>query len=250
MSLMRKSWSKVRNYWKRLPIERRGIIAILIPITCLMGAVAADTILRKRMIEAQEYVDRTNQVLDKSQSTLISLLNAETGVRGYYIGREQEFLEPYEKALRTLEPALGDLAKLVQDNPSQSQKVKVMDSTARTRMGLLQATVGRVDAQESSSLSVIKERLFKGKESMDQFRAVIDQFEAEERRILATRIRSLQENQSLNAHAMWFGIVLSLLGTALTIRLLRQLGKELLHREFRHDRLNQVPALTQAKFTV
>ena len=233
MNLMRKSWLRVRNRWKRLPIERRGIIAILIPLACLMGAVVADTVLRKRMIEAQDYVDRTNRVLDKSQNVLISLLNAETGVRGYYIGRDQELLEPYQKALTTLEPAIVDLANLVQDNPSQSQKVKVIDSIARTRMSLLQATVGRVNAQESSSPSVLKERLFKGKESMDQFRAVIDQFEAEERRILAIRTRSLQENQSLNAHAMWFGIVLSLLGTALTIRLLRQLGKELLHREFR-----------------
>ena len=233
MNLMRKSWLRVRNYWKRLPIERRGIIAILIPLTCLMGAVVADTILRKRMIEAQEYVDRTGRVLDKSQNTLIGLLNAETGVRGYYIGREQELLEPYKKALTTLEPAIVDLAKLVQDNPSQSQKVKVIDSIARTRMGLLQATVDRVDAQEFSTPSVVKDRLFKGKESMDQFREVIDQFEAEERRILEVRTRSLQDNQSLNANAMWFGIVLSLLGTALTIRLLRQLGKELLHREFR-----------------
>ena len=233
MNLMRKSWLKVRNRWKRLPIERRGIIAILIPLACLMGAVVADTVLRKRMIEAQDYVDRTNRVLDKSQSTLISLLNAETGVRGYYIGREQEFLEPYEKALKTLEPAIVDLAELVKDNPSQIQKVKALDSIARTRMALLQATVGRVDSQEFSSSSVVKDRLFKGKESMDQFRAVIDQFEAEERRILAVRTRSLQESQSLNANAMWFGIVLSLLGTALTIRLLRQLGKELLRREFR-----------------
>ena len=233
MNLVRKGWLRVGNYWKRLPIERRGIIAILIPLACLMGAVVADTILRKRMIEAQEYVDRTNRVLDKSQSALISLLNAETGVRGYYIGRDQKFLEPYEKALATLEPAIIDLGKLVQDNPAQNQKVKALDSIARTRMGLLQAAVDRVDAQESSSPSVVKGRLLKGKESMDQFRAVIDQFEAEERRILATRTRSLQENQALNAHAMWFGIVLSLLGTALTIRLLRQLGRELQRREFR-----------------
>ena len=233
MNLVRKGGLRVRNRWKRLPIERRGIIAILIPLACLMGAVVADTVLRKRMIEAQDYVDRTNRVLDKSQNALIGLLNAETGVRGYYIGREQKFLEPYQKALATLEPAIVDLAKLVQDNPSQSQKVKAIDSIARTRMSLLQDMIDRVDAQELSSSSMIKERLFKGKESMDQFRAVIDQFEAEERRILAIRTRSLQENQSLNANAMWFGIVLSLLGTALTIRLLRQLGKELLRREFR-----------------
>ena len=224
-------WQNIRNYWKRLPIERRGIIAILIPLGCLMSAMVADTMLRKRMIEAQQYVDRTNQVLAKSQSALISLLNAETGVRGYYIGRERIFLEPYEDALMTLEPTLKDLERLVQENPSQVQQVKILDEIARNRMRLLQATVDRVDAQEFSSLLVVRDRLLEGKRTMDQFRLAIEQFGTEERRILNFRTQLLRDQQSLNASTMWFGIVLSLLGTALTIRLLRQLGKELHQRE-------------------
>jgi len=196
-----------------------------------MGAVVTDTILRKRMIEAQQYVDRTNQVLVKSQSALVSLLNAETGVRGYFIGREQTFLEPYEEALRTLEPTLIDLEQLIQDNTSQVQQVKLLDTIARDRMSLLQASVERVDNEDLSSFLVVKERLLSGKQVMDQFRVAIGQFEVEERRILAVRTQSLQNQQSMNANIMWLGIVLSLFGTALTIRLLRQLGKELQQRE-------------------
>ena len=226
-------WQRIRNYWKRLPIERRGILAILIPLGCLMGAVVADTILRKRMIDAQHYVDRTNQVLMKSQSTLVSLLNAETGVRGYYIGRERIFLEPYEGALRTLEPTLIDLEKLVQDNPSQVQQVKRLNAIARERMSLLQAGVERVEEGDTSGFPVVRERLLTGKQAMNQFRLTIEQFEVEERRILDLRTRSLQDQQSLNANTMWLGIVLSLFGTALTIRLLQQLGRELRERERR-----------------
>ena len=196
-----------------------------------MGAVVTDTILRKRMIEAQQYVDRTNQVLVKSQSTLVSLLNAETGVRGYYIGREQTFLEPYEIALKTLEQTLIDLEQLVQDNPSQVQQVKLLDTIARDRMSLLQASVERVNNEDLSSFLVVKERLLAGKQVMDQFRVAIGQFEVEERRILALRTQSLQNQQSMNANIMWLGIILSLFGTALTIRLLRQLGRELQQRE-------------------
>ena len=222
---------RIKNYWKRLPIDCRGILAILIPLGCLMGAVVTDTILRKRMIEAQQYVDRTNQVLVKSQSTLVSLLNAETGVRGYYIGREQTFLEPYEIALKTLEQTLIDLEQLVQDNPSQVQQVKLLDTIARDRMSLLQASVERVNNEDLSSFLVVKERLLAGKQVMDQFRVAIGQFEVEERRILVLRTQSLQSQQSMNANIMWLGIILSLFGTALTIRLLRQLGKELQQRE-------------------
>ena len=233
MNVVRQGWYKVRNYWKRLPIERRGTIAILIPLSCLLGAVVTDTILRKRMIEAQAYVDRTNQVLAKSQSTLVSLLNAETGVRGYYISKDRKFLEPYEEALTTLEPTIMELAKLIQDNPSQVERVKFLDSVTRERMRLLQAAVERVDVRDSSSFPVVLDRLLQGKQAMDQFRSTIEQFETEERRILSTRTQLLQDQQAFNAHTMWLGIVLSLFGTALTIRLLRQLGKELLKRELR-----------------
>ena len=226
-------WRKVKNYWKRLSIERRGTMAILIPLGCLMGAVIADTILRKRMIEAQQYVDRTNQVLMKSQSTLVGLLNAETGVRGYYIGRDRLFLEPYEDALKTLELTLIDLEKLVQDNPSQVEQVKRLDAIARERMSLLQAGVERVEEGDTSGFPVVRERLLTGKQAMDRFRITIEQFEAEERRILNIRTRSLQDQQTLNANTMWLGIVLSLFGTALTIRLLQQLGRELRERERR-----------------
>jgi hypothetical protein len=60
MNLINRSWHSIRTYWKRLPIETRGSIAIGIPLVCLLGAVVADTLLRQRLIEAQMYVDRTN----------------------------------------------------------------------------------------------------------------------------------------------------------------------------------------------
>jgi hypothetical protein len=53
---MNKYWEKVKKYWTRLPIESRGSIAIGIPLTCLLVAAVADTLLRQRLIEVQSYV--------------------------------------------------------------------------------------------------------------------------------------------------------------------------------------------------
>jgi signal transduction histidine kinase/CHASE3 domain sensor protein len=224
---------KMRSYWQRLPIESRGSMAIAIPLVCLLGSVVADGLLQQKTIEAQTYVDHTNQVLIKSQGSLISLLNAETGVRGYYIGKQKVFLEPYNEALATLEPMLMRLEELTQDNPSQIQRVKQVRQLAQTRMKLLLGTIQRVETNVTSEPEVVAQRLRAGKQAMDEFRTVIEQIEAEEYRLLAIRTQSLQEQQALNAHAIWYEISIGIIGTAITIHLLRQLARELSVREVR-----------------
>ncbi len=216
-----------------MPIEGRGAIAICIPLLCLLATVVTYTLLRQRMLVAQTYVDNTNQILATSQSSLISLLNAETGVRGYFIATEKIFLEPYNSALATLKPDLIRLEQLVQDNLEQSQRAKLLTQIAQLRMALLAETVRRVEAGTVTSPQVTTERLLNGKREMDRFRLLIRELETEEYRRLGIHTRLLQEQQQLNADVMWLGIVIGLLGTGVAVRLLRQLATELREREIR-----------------
>ena len=226
-------WQKIKSAWKQLSIENRGSIAVAIPLICLIGTVTVYTLLRQRMIEAQLDVNQTNQVLAESKDTLISLLNAETGVRGYYIGKQRSFLEPYNLATTTVKPALESLQKLVQDNPSQIQRVKILTEITQDRMTLLQGTIQRVETNNLGSPALVNERLQKGKKSMDLFRKVIDEIKVEENRLLGIRTRSLQEQQNLNTYVIWGGVLVSISGSALAMRLLKQLAQEMRLREIR-----------------
>jgi PAS domain S-box-containing protein len=226
-------WQKIKFAWKRLSIESRGSIAVSIPLICLIGTVTAYTLLRQRMIEAQLYVNHTNQILAESQDTLISLLNAETGVRGYYIGKQRAFLEPYNLAITTVKPALDSLQKLAQDNPSQIQRVKILTEITQDRMTLLQGTIQRVETNNFGDPGLINERLQKGKRSMDLFRKVIDEIEVEENRLLRIHTQSLQEQQNLNTYVIWGGVLVSIGGSVLAMRLLKELAKEMRLREIR-----------------
>jgi PAS domain S-box-containing protein len=230
---MQQCWRRVINCWKKLPIERRGSLAVAIPLVCLMGSVVAYTLLRQRMIEAQIYVDQTNEVLAHSQKTTIGLLNAETGVRGYYISKERLFLQPYDLAVNQLPTTLTNLERLVRDNPVQKQRVKLLIDIVVKRMKMLQKSVQRVEVGDIATPEVVSQRLVEGKREMDRFREKIQEFEAEERRLLAIRTQMLEEQQNLNAWAMWYGIPLGLFGTAVAVRLLRQLSTELRERELR-----------------
>jgi PAS domain S-box-containing protein len=226
-------WQKIKSAWKRLSLENRGSIAVAIPLTCLIGTVSAYTLLRHRMMEAQMYLNHTNQILTGSQGTLINLLNAETGVRGYYIGKQQVFLEPYNLALTTVKPALESLQKLVQDNPAQVQRVKILTEIAQDRMDLLKGTIQRVEANDFGDPVLINERLQKGKKSMDLFRKVIAEVEIEENRLLEIHTKSLQEQQNLNTYVIWGGVLVGVGGSVLAMQLLKELAKEMRLRELR-----------------
>jgi PAS domain S-box-containing protein len=230
---MKGCWQRIQTWWQKLPIESRGSLAVCIPLTCLIGTVVAYTILRQQMVAAQVYVDHTNEVLNSSKSSLISLLNAETGVRGYFIAKEKSFLEPYWLAVKKLNPSLDRLELLVKDNPRQAERAKQLNQIARYRMTMLEESIRRVDTGDIGTTQVTLTRLLAGKQSMDRFRGVIDSFEAQENHLLDERTKWLQDRQQINADAMWLGIAVGILGTGISIRLLRQLATEMRSRELR-----------------
>ncbi len=230
---MRGCWRRIQTWWQKLPIESRGSLAVCIPLTCLIGTVVAYTILRQQMVAAQAYVDHTNEVLNSSKSSLISLLNAETGVRGYFIAKEKAFLEPYLLAVKNLNPSLDRLELLVSDNPTQAERVKQLNQIAGYRMKLFHESIRRVDNGDIGTTQITLARLLNGKQSMDRFREIINSFEAEENRLLDEHTKWLQDRQQVNADAMWLGIAIGVLGTGIAIRLLRQLATEMRSRELR-----------------
>jgi CHASE3 domain sensor protein len=155
-------WKKIKNCWKRLPIESRGSISISIPLLCSIAISIAYAILQQNTIAAQQYVDRSDKVLATSQSAFIGLLNAETGVRGYFIGRQRIFLEPYQLALTDLEPSLNNLEQLVQDKPLQLQRAVLLSQIAHAKMSQLGTTVEQIDANDLPTPEISAARILNG----------------------------------------------------------------------------------------
>ena len=219
-----------------MPIAQRGAIVICIPIACLVCSVVAHTIFTRRIIDAQQHVVRTHEVIAQCHDVSIGLLDAETGVRDYYIVRQKVLLEPYKLAVKTLEPALISLEQLVRAKPTQALQVRRLASIARNRMNTLQQSIRRIEAKPAfGSLDVNTARLIAGKQEINRFRDVMDRFETEERRLLGLRTRSLQNEQQIGSNAMWVGMEIGIIGTIVAARILRQLITELGDRQLRLD---------------
>src|SRR4051794_16989842 len=72
--------------------------------------------------ESDRWLDHTRQVVIELERALSTLKDAETGQRGFLLTGEEEYLEPYRAASARMDEALGRLAALTADNPSQQAR--------------------------------------------------------------------------------------------------------------------------------
>jgi len=71
------------------------------------------------LISWVEHSDRVSRTGAEIQRRMVDM---ETGMRGYVISGDATYLEPYESALPRMEPDLGSLRALVEDNPRQVER--------------------------------------------------------------------------------------------------------------------------------
>ncbi len=100
--------------------------AVVLPLVLL--AIVAGVLLWQisRLLSAAKWVEHTDQVIAGADDALRLIVDMETGLRGYLITGRKDFLEPYERALPEIDPALDRLGELVADNPGQSQLLAVI----------------------------------------------------------------------------------------------------------------------------
>ncbi len=82
----------------RLCIREKLLLLIMVPLCVLLLTVGAVERLSENTREAAAASLRSNQALQAAQSLLVTLVDAETGMRGYVLTGNRRFTEPYRAA--------------------------------------------------------------------------------------------------------------------------------------------------------
>jgi CHASE3 domain sensor protein len=95
---------------------------ILPPV--LMAALAGALLWQiNRILSSEQQITHTHEVIAQAYRIEKQLVNMESGVRGYLITGDSNFLEPYRQALSSIDNEFNKLAHLVSDNPAQLQRL-------------------------------------------------------------------------------------------------------------------------------
>nr|WP_312439522.1 methyl-accepting chemotaxis protein [Janthinobacterium sp.] len=173
-----------------------------------------------RLSEANAINTHTYQVLAKSNELLESLLNMETGERGYVVTGLDSSLDPYTKGKASFTEQLGQMRALTSDNPAQQQRLAQLETA---QQGWLSSALDpviamrRAVAQGTAEIEPVLalERQGKGKQGMDAMRALLAQVGDAETALLAERSSAAAGRQAQTRWVLLGGGALTMLLAAM-----------------------------------
>ena len=75
--------------------------------------------------------EHTYDVLNVNASLITTLIDRETGLRGYLVAGDPVFLAPYQSGAKAFDAALQRLRTLTSDNPEQQTRIAAIETLAK-----------------------------------------------------------------------------------------------------------------------
>ena len=193
-------------------LDKGVLVGVGLVVALLVGNAGLAYRNTRQLLEDAGWVAHTQEVLDLTSDVLRTLVDAETGQRGFLLTGKENFLEPYHQALARLDGQVRALKDKTQDNPRQQARIEELESRSAERLALLKQGIDlrRKNAEEAQAFVATGQ----GKEKMDALRRLVATMETEEHDLLRDR-----ERQSAVAYrtAVATELIAAALGLALVV---------------------------------
>ena len=207
-------------------IANLSIIAKLVAVFALvLFAVCGSTFISWRSLgtieEATRWRDHTYQVLLELDRLTGSMVDRETGLRGYLVSADPAFLEPFNAGAKAYAETLGRLRTLVADNAEQRHRLDALDAAAdqwtrdvaEREIALMRDEATREQARRIEASGA-------GKNAMDSVRRIAAAMAGAEAGLLETRARVAEGAATASRFAVIAGLAALLVVTGLGLLLL------------------------------
>ncbi|MGI0062937.1 MAG: CHASE3 domain-containing protein, partial [Nitrosotalea sp.] len=167
------------------------------------------------MIEDENWVTHTYMVIDNADYFMKTIVDAETGQRGYLITGQESFLEPYNSAVSQIDNQTKELRQLTSDNPVQQSNMDKLEPLVKKRLALLDVNINLRRNNNTSSL-VQNFDTGQGKQTMDEIRQTVDNMKNEEQQLLTKRSLDTQSAIHTAEYVIIFGTTIAVILTIIT----------------------------------
>jgi diguanylate cyclase (GGDEF)-like protein len=123
------------------------------------------------------------------------LVDAETGMRGYVLTGQEEFLAPYTDGTAALHNDYNRLAYLTKDNPDQVRQLSDLHLLSSERIRVLEQLRPFAPITEVRDPAAVGPILEDGRAIMDEIRSILDRMTSEETHLLGLRQQALSESR-------------------------------------------------------
>jgi PAS domain S-box-containing protein len=199
-----------------------GFVAIVIVLTATHFIALASL---RNVYETSTTVAHSNAVNAGLEGLLATLVDAETGERGFVITGRTGYLEPYDRARTTLSSEFAKLRTLVADNAEQQQDLDRLSAASERKLAELAETVR---LRKDSGFAAAQAALFDnvGKRIMDDMRVIVARMRAREDALLTTRTAQAEQSYRSARTARFVTTGLALLALVGLFYATRRFGTE------------------------
>ena len=213
---------------KSIGIKLAAGFGLILIILCLSGVWAY--LSTGKLIQTQQWVSHTHEVLSRLENILFLLADAEAGQRNYLLTSDESSLKDYNytTGLSLIEAQLKNLKELTKDNPHQGPRLDQVSADVTQHFAILQEAIDRRKGKEGlqGALEVIGTH--RGLQLTTAIRKTIGEMEAEERELLDKRTEDAQATARNTLNLIAFGIPLAVvLVVVIGIALTRNISKPL-----------------------
>jgi len=109
----------------------------------------------ERVLETSQWVTHTHEVLYELEQMRINAIESETGVRGFIITGNDDYLTPYDKARATLSDHLRNMKELTKDNVRQQDNSRIMEGLINTQYKHLEQCIATRRQSAEAAMALI-----------------------------------------------------------------------------------------------
>lgn len=150
----------------------------------------------KYVSEQQTLAKDTSLIIEKLELLISAAKDSETGVRGYILTNQTNFLKPYEWGERDSQIYVDELKKLLGTDVRHIADLRILERLTNERLEILRTMLDEFRAQPSQ-VGKRNEYLEKGKSAMDALRAHVNRMKQNQRSILAERDEITDRSKSV-----------------------------------------------------
>ena len=172
-----------------LPSSRRWTLATLGAAAAVLLVAIATALAMQQWRYHRDLVDHSESLIHATDATLLDLVNAETGQRGYLLTGEDRYLEPYRRSLQSVRARVARLRDDGALDSIQQRRVDRLTPLVEVKLAEMEETID-VRRHRGAPSAVELVRTDRGQRTMDSIRTVLASIAGREAVRLQARIRS------------------------------------------------------------
>ncbi|HEY1225040.1 MAG TPA: CHASE3 domain-containing protein [Brevundimonas sp.] len=190
MLAIRENLTVFSRFLRTRSLSRSITFLLLGAIVLLLGVNLGTFVMIRRTSDFNDTVEQIQAARRASRTVLLTVLDAETGQRGFILTARAEFMRPYTEARTRLPEVLETLREAAADDPDIAVRAARIETLAQAKVDELERTINLArTGRAGEAIQVIRGQ--RGKILMDQLRdevAAVD--EIQETRLAFARRRS------------------------------------------------------------